>query len=786
MLEQINFVQSERTYEVNIPEEGIMLVFTLLLMFDQMHDFGENSSRNNLSDIPLAMEELRNQIFKFINKHFSGFIKRQERFLSEKEKKLTPDQIKAKERLVKSVENLREGKIKDILKNKYKLSSDLLDYLGIYQINFETLADRYFSEFDSIGCSEAVDVLRYFLDFIRTIDGSPLGSKNNFIFVDAYKSNIRISPLLYNLCDLIFSPFRIQNNVELVKSIGTLYDSATDPGTEKYIDRLIETKEHKLNKLEKELIQYPENELLKKQIESLKNKNISIAKPNTIRKNKGETKYTKKYIINFIINNKAVRACEFDLSIEEKNTTFNLDENTIEDLLKKKRTERATIYDHFMKIIKNELLGYYPDEVNPNVTRINQKLGIKICSKSDFTTVQSDDEIEKKRKKLQKEKEKLKEEERIQDLLIKNNNRKKKVLNTLEIWKEKIKDHVCSTNNVEVIKANVIEWFGLKKILLQTAKENLYPEGENIDTISVNYITEVINKNHKGRIGEMAPYYFPYKTIGDFAQILDCYHFRKLNPNRVSPIFLTFDRIAAYISSMFNRTIFESQSKQDLISLETFISDNEMSKFESLNRLELDAIEGIEGMNTEIKPIFKVTGSAYNSPAISRVGTPIKEVPIGDETIIGENKTGQAVFEGTPPRKPSGRKSIRKKPPIPFEINTSLQQGVSTGTPGTPVRNLTPRSHGRVLSARDVQEQRFFRREQTFEDVTTSTKVSAEELPKILSQKLMLISSVKTDGELPPREDESLERSLVPIPVQRPRTPISPVRKKSRKHSPKK
>ena len=69
------FVKDKSVYEIQIVDDGTMLVLTLLLMFDQMHDFGENSTRNNINkgDINDAMSGLKKSVLDFVkNKDYFG------------------------------------------------------------------------------------------------------------------------------------------------------------------------------------------------------------------------------------------------------------------------------------------------------------------------------------------------------------------------------------------------------------------------------------------------------------------------------------------------------------------------------------------------------------------------------------------------------------------------------------------------------------------------------------------------------------------------------------------
>jgi hypothetical protein len=90
-------------------------------------------------------------------------------------------------------------------------------------------------------------------------------------------------------------------------------------------------------------------------------------------------------------------------------------------------------------------------------------------------------------------------------------------------------------------------------------------------------------------------YYYPFKTIGDLSQIQECFH----NSNSISTqysinrgvyIFITFDRIAGYISSLFNRTILEEIGDNALFNLNTFMYSGSDEKYLSKYKKHYDNI----------------------------------------------------------------------------------------------------------------------------------------------------------------------------------------------------
>ena len=463
-----------------------------------------------------------------------------------------------------------------------------------------------------------------------------------------------------------------------------------------------------------------------------------------------------------------------------------------------------------MNLIKQQLPE---DEKQSNVTRINKLLKTKIVSKRVFTDILNDEQIEEKIEKLKEkmeEKEKKQEqnkttekkeldqekintliEKKREEITEKNNKKKKKIDDTFIIWKKQINDefHNYSTKGVEFVEADVKEWFGLDTNKLRKARENLYPEGENTDTMSVNYITKVITDNHNNDVEEWAKYYFPYKTIGDFSQILDCFHFRELNEDKVvSPIFLTFDRIAALISSMFNRTIFESQSTKGLVSLDTFIYKSDIDTLndeqieEKMQGVEfLGTLAGLDVSYSNLQPTRSLGPSPAGSRPTSSGGLPF------DETIVNidyTNGKSNVEFKGTPKKK-GLRKSFlsvdtRNVSPIPFNLLTPRTRGTQ-GTQGTTY------SHGRGGNTpRARQEQQWYANQYQSkggQNKTAQEMIQERQKGVDASDLAKRLSSVVFNKKLQSSSSGNMYSDVQPEPFNSPST-RSPVKKKSRKKSP--
>lgn len=151
------------------------------------------------------------------------------------------------------------------------------------------------------------------------------------------------------------------------------------------------------------------------------------------------------------------------------------------------------------------------------------------------------------------------------------------IYKSLQYIKGNIGINEMVVTNVVVIP-RIYKWLNYSKIKLAEARKNLIMDENELKTefrqggLSQSYIVKTLNSpsvNNKDYI-----YYYIFKTIGDLSQILECSHGTfntRYNDDTVN-IFLTFDGICGYISSLFNRTILEESDKEKniLFNLKTF------------------------------------------------------------------------------------------------------------------------------------------------------------------------------------------------------------------------
>jgi hypothetical protein len=100
------------------------------------------------------------------------------------------------------------------------------------------------------------------------------------------------------------------------------------------------------------------------------------------------------------------------------------------------------------------------------------------------------------------------------------------------------------------------------------------PENDLIYDGSLSNISSKMNEYYNSKISSqnkksLIVYYSYYKTIGDLSQILFCYQESKINSNS-KYIFLSFDKIASYISSLFNYGTLRENYENPLMPLSYF------------------------------------------------------------------------------------------------------------------------------------------------------------------------------------------------------------------------
>lgn len=523
----IDGIGDKRSYYSSIQSQIYLDVLMTELMLDQLHDFTEGS-RSSTSNKKVFNNDDKKTISKKIIETYIGNIKT----------------VKIKS----DMEDEYKKGLSSFFNNKYILSEYLINQLDINMIDFEDIIYDSPDLNNMYSCSDIVDTLKYFNDYIAKVDNNNENQKYYFLFIDAYKSNIRISPILYNICDIVFNPNRDVVHAGLVKTIGTFYDASTTSSAEKYIKRLQNYKKNKEAELKEKNDKKSKNEL-----KSLRKKKIRVNEFEGIRE--GEDTYKKYY--NILHGDKEF--IRFSLMYERADVIIKLD-----DKMKENFKDFTTNTWRYRTDIYNFFMGKLKDKFNvDDLVSLNEKLKpskcitkIKFGTKKMYDMDAVDKKYKNKKDRREYEIEKGKVEENI-----------KKRDETIDIWLKHFRgmDYEISDKEKKLkVKPSIEKWCYLDSKKLQDAGEELY---KNLPQLSVDNIVDYIIKNKKI---DDAIYYFPYKTIGDFSQILDCYFFSSLNNKKVNTFFLTFDRMCSFISSMFNRTILETQGDDTIVSLNTF------------------------------------------------------------------------------------------------------------------------------------------------------------------------------------------------------------------------
>ena len=229
------------------------LVLIILLMLDQLHDFGEDVRGGAKSEVTKIkpddkqryMENIRNRTKNFIDNFkypdddmvdFVTFINSTPKFKS------IYDRVFG--------ENVPIRKL--LSESKYKIANDLVSFLSIDKENFEQL-ERKFNDtgnyyYPNYSCNNIKNLFYHYLIYSGYIQNGEMTKSVN-ITVDAHGSRYDISPILYNICDFIFSNEYSFNNVHLVRSLATEYDAAGTQGAEVYINKLEEKKNDRLSQM---------------------------------------------------------------------------------------------------------------------------------------------------------------------------------------------------------------------------------------------------------------------------------------------------------------------------------------------------------------------------------------------------------------------------------------------------------------------------------------------------------------------------------------------------------
>ena len=665
---------------INGPANTLVLI--ILLMLDQLHDFGEDVRGGAKSEVTKIKPEDKQRYMEAIRTSTKNFI---ENFKYPDDSMVdfvtfinsTPKFKSIYDRIFGNNVQIR----KLLSEAKYKIANDLVSFLSIDKENFEQL-ERKFNDtgnyyYPNYSCNNIKNLFYHYLIYSGYIQNGEMTKSVN-ITVDAHGSRYDISPILYNICDFIFSNEYAFNNVQLVRSLATEYDAAGTQGAEVYINRLEEKKDDRVSQM-KELMANLEME--RDTIISKMNDNFSNRKRrrndddnDSLRNDLEKTDYHLNQIGNNVINleNKKVGSIStFELGNSDNyiktyeiyygksllikynlkllRVSFNVDiskslSSIISKFSKLNISKRNMIVRNFLEQL---YLKFYPNNPIPrNNTAIFSEINNKLpASKSiklqltifntltfeeyidskwakflktnktenaklmyDYTwdfdpnSIQSTDGNKDDKKIIEslqnkfKTSGKLKKNDTLTNDYPKFKNEFDKRIDDLLSFFSSLKSLGITEASIDskVVIPSIENWLDYDRIKLINAKNDLVMNNQT-DELREDFIKGGISQSYivKQMLGKTSDvkeenfiYYYPFKTIGDLSQIQECTNetHKKENKDTVN-IFLTFDRICGYISSLFNRTILEESDKKGniLFNLKTFTYIKNIYNFESFN-----------------------------------------------------------------------------------------------------------------------------------------------------------------------------------------------------------
>jgi hypothetical protein len=191
----------------------VLILFSLLLMFDAIHDFGENSERNKLS------KEQQSEFTRNLIEFYKSYLGSQ-----------VFDKVNALSYLQfinsKMYESINSVNIKDILSNKYTYAENCINYLGITSLSIEDITNATISAGITPKCSSRS---AEFEGYLKVVYSNLSIVNNNFgilLAVDADKSKYSTSNISNIACDM----YSISDNFHILQSNAADYDSASTPG----------------------------------------------------------------------------------------------------------------------------------------------------------------------------------------------------------------------------------------------------------------------------------------------------------------------------------------------------------------------------------------------------------------------------------------------------------------------------------------------------------------------------------------------------------------------------
>ena len=578
-----NLVPSEE-FKRKISQYVFLFLFRTILLFDFMHDFCNTSREgnviyNNVSD--------KNKLKKDLLKHYKIFYEKDLEFIKEIifkfSSKTKDNQDKINITLMSIILNFDDQDVTlemltfDKLENyshdkAQEASLKIIEYLDIKSVeNLEDLSN--------INCSENLNSL---LNSVDNINLSKIDSYN--IFIDADKSKYSTFPIVMKICDLLFSTGTFwptsKKKLTLQTSIVDTYDSATTSQLNKII-KTIQDKYKNYN--EKKLGRMGGDVYSKLSIKNEK-KNINMS-----------IQFNDKELINLYFNNEnyevngetikqtslkinrffAVDTRLFNYS--ENNSSLNNNSGKIKQVLDDISPINKFINTFYKKspTDKDLIEAFIPfyEMVNPNyndfviLDKIQEFLNKYICvnnkvanNKNDF--IENVNKIRIKKNEIAIDLNDLTNfAQTIYEIQVDN----KLIYKYIDQFITHCKYDFSSIKHINIELETLIEDFKpiYNKLYSKISIED-FINNNNIKNELKKFMEFIVkfedkfNKDKKYKNGDafisfMVYYFSLYKSMGDFSQIIYCNDVTKkiANPNSIS-IFITFDKIASYISSLFN------------------------------------------------------------------------------------------------------------------------------------------------------------------------------------------------------------------------------------------
>lgn len=602
-----------RCHKIVINGPGNAITFIILLMLDQLHDFGEEVRGKNVGKI----EKATHAELDLIRIRTKEFIENFQYQRKDDEPPFMTDFttfIQSNPEFQKVYSDIMDSEIKKLLsgENKYNLANRLINAIGIQKVTFDNLEQLFDPDetnyYPNYSCNDIKNVFYHYLIYSGYIKNGSMTKKLK-ITVDAHGSRYNISPILYNICDFIFSSEYSFSQVQMSRSIATEYDAAGTQGAESYVNTLEDRKKERIKKM-KDILSGLEHEFynlpklasqldddpqarkrsrteyvpneeriaelnyqidkLHSDILKLEQKDISTRQVHDLIKS-GEFKKT--YVVTY--GHKTILKYSLMAEKDADELDYNCDGNVIFSNLNNISNLKRD------KIIFNALVDIYVSKgigsrsqaeeltLSSIQSVINKKM--KFNASSGFKFVLSYLKLSS----LIPDK---KDTKKVTDSKKKN---KPELIRSLELIRS------MGVTSSEIFKVLIVPkistWLDYDKKELLAAKNNLvFDNSGNYyadfakNGMSQGHIVRVINE--KKLTDHEKLYYYPFKTIGDLSQIQECAHDSMSTESSTIHIFLTFDRICGYISSLFNRTILEESDKTNsaLFNLKTFIYNREI------------------------------------------------------------------------------------------------------------------------------------------------------------------------------------------------------------------